>query len=271
MNGFGVLAVSGTLQLEGGGSITGGTLTDAGGGTIESSGGGGGTLNGVAISSGSTYAVSNASQATLEGTIVNNGELFVDATNSTATVNIASSGATLSGTGTVVLSNNANNAITGSSGAELANASDTIEGSGQIDGLAALDNQADGTIDATQSTALQIFSIATLTNEGLVEATNGGTLELTDTTLTQNKGGADGDVEASGSGSSVQLSGATIVGGTLTASAGGVIESVGGNGAQLDGVTISTGTVFTDSNNSSLTLSGTITNDGEILDPALTP
>ena len=67
---------------------------------------------------------------------------------------------TLTGDGTVALSNNVDNGVTETGGgSQLVNASNTIQGSGQIDGLSALDNQAGGTIDADQSKQLQIFSI----------------------------------------------------------------------------------------------------------------
>ncbi len=55
------------------------------------------------------------------------------------------------------------------------------------------------------------------TNEGTVEATNGGLLEVIglDSTLTQNQGGS-GNLVADGAGSIVELFGSTVVGGTLT-------------------------------------------------------
>ncbi|MGO8798633.1 MAG: hypothetical protein ACLQJL_06065 [Roseiarcus sp.] len=247
-----------------GGTIVGGTLTTSGGGMIETVSSA--TLNGVTISGGSTYTASNGSTTTLLGTIVNDGEISVDSTGGVADLDIAASGATLTAGGTVVLSNNANNSITGASGAHLVNVNNTIEGSGEISGLGGLDNQSGATIDADQSAQLLIYEQAsgTLTNEGVYEATGVGTLNLEASTLIQNQGGAVGDVEAVGPEATVDLSGATIVGGALTASGGGVIQNVAGNITTLSGVTISNGTTYTDDNNSALALSGTIVNDGEI-------
>ncbi len=103
MNSFADLVVDGTLTLQGG-TINGGTLTaTAGGGVTDNAFGG--TLNGVTISTGTTYTDSNGTTTTLEGTITNNGEISVDDTGSGTTLSIAASGATLTGNGTVVLSN----------------------------------------------------------------------------------------------------------------------------------------------------------------------
>ena len=71
---------------------------------------------------------------------------------------------------------------------------------------------------------------------------------------------------ATGSGSTVNLNGSTITGGTLTTTSGGVIQNNGP--ATLDGSTnsptISTGSTVTLLNNTTTTLLGTIINNGTI-------
>ena len=65
-----------------------------------------------------------------------------------------------------------------------------------------------------------------MTNNNLFEATGGGILAISGITVTQ---GASGQITAAGAGSKVNLTGgATISGGTLSTSAGGVIQNSSG-------------------------------------------
>ena len=65
-----------------------------------------------------------------------------------------------------------------------------------------------------------------MTNNNLFEATSGATLAISGITVTQ---GASGQIIAVGAGSKVNLIGdATISGGTLSTSAGGVIQNSSG-------------------------------------------
>jgi hypothetical protein len=94
-------------------------------------------------------------------------------------------------------------------------------------------------------------------NTGTLEATNGGTLVLETYTFSN----ASGTIIA-GAHSSVVLNAATIVGGTLTSVSGGVINEEGG--ATLDALTISSGSTVDVLNGQTMTLEGTITNNGTI-------
>jgi hypothetical protein len=123
--------------------------------------------------------------------------------------------------------------VAGQGGGTLDNAS-TIQGAGTIgsgDSTLTLTNQSSGTIDANNSGQQLTINTGsnTVTNLGLMEATNGGTLVI-DSTINN----AGGTISASGSGAVVQLSGSTINGGTLATSQGGVIEFVGA-GNELNG------------------------------------
>src|SRR5260370_766279 len=89
-----------TVQLDGGATITGGTLTTSSGGLIFTSSSG--TLSGLTISSGSAYEVNNGAATTLVGTITNNGTLTL-ASNGQATDLLISGNVTLSGTGVVTM------------------------------------------------------------------------------------------------------------------------------------------------------------------------
>ena len=167
---------------------------------------------------------------------------------------------TLSGTGNVTMSNNSANYITG--GGTFTNA-ETIQGGGAI-GNGNLTFVNNGTVDANQPTALTINANGGTTNTKTMEATAGGTLHLLDYTIT-NTGGT---ILATGAGSVVSLDAVSISGGTLTSSAGGILESVdtwNSNVPTLTGVTISAGSTLDIPNNDGLELgAGTITNKGTI-------
>jgi hypothetical protein len=166
---------------------------------------------------------------------------------------------TLSGGGTLSLDNRAQNRVYSTAGNTLINSSgNTIQGSGQFgiggDSFSFTNN---GTVNANQGTALTINTGTTTTNTGTLEATSGGTLNLTGTYT--NTGGT---IFSTGTNSVVNLGGATVDGGTLTTSSGGTINN---NGiATLNGVTISTGSTLTLLDNTVTTVQGTITSQGTI-------
>jgi len=242
-----------------GSTITGGTITTASGGTVQNSGTA--TLDGVTISSGSTFTALNASSTTLVGTITNNGTIAQNSTGSFTDLHISGT-VELAGGGTLAMSGSPNNRIFGTGSDTLINdVNHTIQGAGQLgidnSGFAFTLNNA-GTINANLSgNTLMVAPSNTVTNTGLMEATNGGVLALIGTF--NNTGAA---IQATGAGSVVELNGSTITGGTLTTSGGGAIQNSGT--ATLDGVSISSGSTFTALNASSTTLVGTITNNGTI-------
>jgi len=246
-----------TVNLQSGVTITGGTLTTSSGGLIETPGGTGATLSG--LTNLGTYTVVDSSTTTLAGTITNSGTMNVSSGGHTTEVRI-SGNVTLTGAGTLTLSNNPNNFILGAStGTEVLTNQQTIQGAGNIgDAFMTVTNQ--GTIDANVSNALIIQpGSGGVTNSATLEATGGATLVL------YGGGGAfsnnGGTIETTGTNSVVALeNGVTIAGGTLTTASGGVIETPGGTGATLSGLT-NLGT-YTVVDSSETTLAGTITNSG---------
>ena len=244
-------------------SITGGTLTSSSGGVIESINVWSSslpTLTGVTISSGSTLDIpNNDGLAFGAGTITNNGTINLQSTGNNTELVIAGS-TTLSGTGTVTMSNGADNIITG--GGTFTNG-ETIQGGGDI-GNGDLTLVNNGTIDANQATALTINPNGGTTNTNTMEATAGGTLHLLDYTINNN----GGTILATGTGSVVTLDAVSISGGTLTSSSGGIFESVdtwSGSLPTLTGLTISSGSTLDIPNNDGLAFgAGTITNNGTI-------
>ncbi len=244
---------SSTVQLESGVSISGGTLTTSGSGTVQANCCfNDGALDGVTING--NFQVNESNIEYLTGTIAG-GSSILD-------INGA---VTLKGTGTLNMSNDANNAIMGygqsSPGASLTNQI-TIQGAGNIGGNGipsgnSFINQA--AVNANQTTPLLIaVGGGTVTNTGTLEATNGAKLSLNGSgTITNTEGTIHAD-----SGSIVSLeSGVTISGGTLTTSGSGTIQAnCCFNDGVLDGVT-NNGT-FQLNNGNIEYLSGTITNNG---------
>ena len=246
------------------GSITGGTLTTSGGGVIESSGTA--TLNGVTISKGSTFTVNNGSTTLIGGTATtNDGLIQVNGGNGGNGFLSLANSTTLTGGGTVTLSTNPTNGGAAfiqqnAGGVKLTNSNNTIQGTGVIgNGGLAVDNATKGTIDANVSGGvLTVNNGGGLTNTGLLEATNGGTLAFGGVSVTN----TGGNLTASGTGSVVSLFNTSVTGGTLNTSGGGVIES--GGTTTLNGVTLSSGSTYTASNNATTAVSGTLTNNGTI-------
>ncbi len=159
------------LSFSGAGDSFLGTL--AGTGTVAFTGGTdaltGTTLKGTSVQFG-------AATITLSGAISNASAIAV----TSPSVIVAAAGATLSGTGSINLSNLATNEITGAAAtATLTNVSNKITGAGLLGGgKMTLINQAGGTIYGNQATALTIDTgTATIANAGIIENTGtGGTI-----------------------------------------------------------------------------------------------
>jgi len=254
---------SSILQLYGA-TVAGGTLTSSSGGLLRTAPGQLGRLDGVTLNG--TYVAGDGSGNTttqLVGTITNSGTL---ALNSSVNGNLATdlvlyqSDVTLAGSGVLTMANAANNRISGFNGNErLTNsATHTISGSGNI-GVTAMSLTNQGLIAATQTTPLIIQpNSGGVTNTGTLRA-SGGTLDLRG--MFYNAGGT---LDAR-NGSILQLTNATVAGGTLTTSTNGFMRTTPGNVGRLDGVTLNGTYVAGDgSGNTTTQLVGTITNSGTL-------
>ena len=242
-------------------TINGGTLNTSGGGVLGTAPGFTSTLNGVTISSGSTFTNGNNADLFVSGAITNNGTIQVNAGANNSILGLTA-GTTLSGGGTVNLSQSGGGAAVIQQqvgGLTLNNTNNTIQGAGNIGnggGLAIING---GTINANASTqTLFLDTSGGITNNNLLEATGGGTLNILATTV------ANTGANISAIGSAVLLTNATINGGTLNTSGGGVLGTASGFTSTLNGVTISSGSTFTNGNNADLFVSGAITNNGTI-------
>jgi fibronectin-binding autotransporter adhesin len=245
-----ITANGGTVQLDGM-TVSGGTLNVLGGGTMETIGSAGldGTpAGGLILSNGSTYTAGAGTRTDVNGNIILG--------TSGAGSNLALAGdlrlfgnTTLSGPGTLtmaagsVISTSCNNCNT-----LINSAGTTIQGAGTIgaSGLAAsgpqviLNNQ--GVVNANSSgNTLAIAGGINVTNTNLLEATNGGTLDLQN-----NVTNSGGNITANGG--TVNLDGMTVSGGTLNVLGGGTMQTIGSaglDGTPTGGLTLSNGSTYT--------------------------
>ncbi|HEX8680387.1 MAG TPA: hypothetical protein VF683_10530, partial [Chthoniobacterales bacterium] len=253
------------VQLQGGATISGGTLTTSNGGVFR-------TVSGHTVfldnlSNTGTYLGSDNTNTVLSGAINNTGDIRVITSGNFANLRIDGS-ATLSGTGTVTLDRNAAATSTSNSriagGGTLNNAS-TIQGEGNVGANeTTLNNLAGGIMQANVTGRVLLLdpSAAGLANQGLLRATNGSALQLSGSGGGAFTNTGSGSIQAQGMGSQVQLhTSAQVNGGTLSTSDGGVIRTLNGHTVFLDGVT-NAGT-FIGSDNTNTVISGTLTNNGD--------
>ncbi|MDB4473730.1 PEP-CTERM sorting domain-containing protein [Opitutaceae bacterium] len=246
----------GSVELSGI-TIKDGTLKTTGTGTIKATGT---TVlsDGVTIDTGSNVYVNNAVTLQVADTLTIDGTLLLNSAGNTTNLIVTSATTTFDGTGKVSLSNNTNNKIYGSPSTNTLVNKVTIEGAGQIgSNSATINNQ--GTVSALYSNALKLDPGAGgFTNTGTLNAATGGLLQLGNGTFT-NTGGTI----SAATGSEIELlSGAKIIGGTLSSTGTGFIES--NTSATLDGVSLPSGTDYRIPNAANTTLLNTISNAGTI-------
>jgi len=211
---------------------------------------------------GDSVTLLNNTTLTVGGNISNNGTITINSGGSATVLDIGAS-LMLSGNGSVVLGTGGPNFITGAGGAVLTNAS-TISGgntgnSDNVgDGALILDNT--GTINANVSGAgLVLQPGGASTNNGTLEASNGGVLYLDGSSWTQ----TGGTITAQTGSTVVLYSNVSITGGTLNTVGTGVVEEAGG-GYNVFLSNLTNAGTYNILNGSTTTISGTITNNGTI-------
>lgn len=243
--------------------IRNGTLSTTGTGRIEVTG------RNVAVRTVTNEGllnVNNGQQLTLAGSITNNGTVRLDAATSNTELfitGLASDDFGIDGNGVLELTH-ATRSVIRSVGPGLINGTEhTIRGTGLVQGVKRLANW--GLVDADVSASpLKITSVnaGTIANTGVMRARNGATLDISgaDAYSPVQVNNAGGVIQAQ-NGSLVQLSYATLTGGTLTTAGSGVIRlptsvtTIGG----LENL----GTL--DIRGSTTLLGGTLTNQGSML------
>jgi hypothetical protein len=238
-------AAGGTVELVAGATVSGGTLNSSSGGVIEATGSSTDTL--ANVTNNATFNIVGNSSLNVTGNLVDNGLITVNSNGSaTSTLDFASG--TLSGTGTITLNSGSTGAVV--AGTLIQSSGHTINGFGEI--TAALTNN--GTVNANVSGQTIVLTTGPMTNNSVMEATGGGSLNISSVTITQ---GAGGQIKASGG--TVNLTGgATVTGGTLS---GGTVNNSSGTNT-IGGLTnTSTLNVV---GNTDLNISSTIVNNGVI-------
>ena len=257
-----------SVQFVNGAVIQGGTLVTANGGALGAAGSQTITLDGSthgALTNLGTYTGADNSSTILLGSVINSGVIQINAVGNNTFLRIDGA-VNLSGAGTVVLSTTGggtafiNQLIANSA---LTNVGNVIQGTGQIgnNGLTVI-NQ--GTIDANLTGLGLVLNPNTVTNVGLMEASGGGALVLSNSSI-NNSGGS---IVVDGAASSVQfVNNAIIQSGTIGTANGGVLGVASGNSITLDGSTfgpLTNSGTYSGSNNSTTVLAGTIVNNGAI-------
>ncbi len=277
-NSGGTILASGGNVLLVNSTIVGGTLTSTGTSNLSTTSGGA-SLSGVTLSAGSQFNIPNNQTVTVTNGLANNGTIVVDYNPNGIPANLTFSGSqTLSGTGSVVMNSPYAQLNTSDSGLLTQAAGHTISGAGTIN--AALNNQ--GLVNANANgQTLTLAGSNPASNTSIMEATGGGNFAVA--AVLSNSGGtllaAGGNVQITSGGSvnnagggtiqaasggNVQISGgATIVGGMLTST--GTSSSFSSNGGStLSGVTFATGSQFNILNNTTVTITNGLSNNGTI-------
>jgi hypothetical protein len=274
---------SGTLRAGTGSTLTitqgtidnaGGTIEAASGGTVSLSGGvlrvTGGTLTGPGtidlrgfaeledVTNLGTIVVGNGQSGEVLGTIVNDGTMALTSSGSSTRLSLQAD-TVFGGTGTLTMTDNIQNLVTGTTAATLTNTvGHTIRGSGQLGGNAiGLDNEGLVEADGAAGLTLNLRNAIDTTrrNAGTLRAGTGSTLSITQAVIDN----GSGVIEAA-SGGAVNITGNTtlIDGGVLTGP--GAVSL--GAGAELADVT--TDAAITIANAQFGEISGTIANGGTI-------
>ncbi len=260
---------TGALLLNGG-SLSGFTVTAGGG--VENQILGTSTLSNITFSAGTNFLGNYSSDTFLNGTITNNGSMTINGgAGNNSTLALASDTHLLGNTLTL------NTGVTGGGNTFLQGTASTLTNDATIQGEAIvgqiglnLINHADGTINAnstggTNVTTLELVNMSgPLVNQGLMEASNVGVLQLTNLTVNNNGGNITANA-----GASVLINANTVIqGGTLSNNGGAFFGTGSGSAATLDGTTHGAITIngqYTSDFHTTTFLGGTVNNQGNIL------
>jgi hypothetical protein len=183
------------VQLFNGTTIQGGTLTTANGGVLGVPGGQTITLDGTAqgpLTNAGTFTVADNADLFATGVLNNTGTLLLNSTGNLSRLRL-NSNLQLMGAGTVTLANSAHNGNAiiraEASGVTLTNFDNTVQGEGQIGNGTGLVLTNQGTINSNVANqSISINASGAVSNAGLLEASSGSTLQLSNAAL-NNAGG----------------------------------------------------------------------------------
>jgi fibronectin-binding autotransporter adhesin len=233
------------------------------------------SIDSLQIGHGNTLTYATGNQLGVYGAqMINNGSILINGGNGGNSYMFINNSMTLSGTGTLTLSQTTTGGgstyFYADNGAATLTNQSTIQGEGFFgDGTAlGINNTSSGIIDAnstggTLSNTLFFNMSGAITNAGLMEATNSGILQMNGLTI-NNQGG---NITANGSAASVQIESTTIQGGTLNTLNGGTLENIGTSvldGSTHGSLTISSASTYTGAPGSDTQVLGTLNNKSNI-------
>ncbi len=199
-----------------------------------------------------SMTIGDGAMLPLSGEIHNSGVIELNSTGDETDLQLIEHGITLEGSGQVLLSDNAENVITGTSAdVTLTNVDNTISGAGQI-GAGQMTLVNEGTIDATGNNPLVIDTgLNAIKNLGTLEATGSGGLEIHSDVLNSGQIWANGgNVKADGA---VTGPGSAVISGAATLEFAGLVAE------DVQFAQAATGTLRLDS---SANFTGTVSNFG---------
>ena len=217
-----------------------------------------GRLDTLAVSTGETLTIGSSAASTLSVA----GTLSLNSTAYSSALVIGGPTVTLNGAGTILLGNadDSNIIVAGTAGDQFVNVNDKIVGAGQIGAGSALafTNDTGGLVDASASNQL-IINTGSLTsvNAGIFEATKGSGGLVLQTAIND---GTTGKIEASGG--NVLLNGATILGGTLSSTAGSSVQVETSSGLDGTAHAVTNAGSFVVNTGETLSVLGTLNNTG---------
>jgi fibronectin-binding autotransporter adhesin len=254
-----VSAAGGTVTLTGSATISGGTLSSSSGSAIVNVNG---TNTLASVTNNASIDVNVNTNMDVTGDLTDNGSFLIDTQNAGGTTILNFSGGTVSGTGTFTL--NGGGGAAQINGTLTQDAGHSIVGVGEIN--AALTNS--GTVNANINGQTLLLENSNMTNNSLFEATSGGILTANGITITQ-VGSAQILADHN---SLVNLTNATITGGTINSAANTAISPAPSNAGlvQVLGTTTTFSGVTSNAQinipvNNVLEITNNLTNNGTIL------
>jgi|GEM_PF-1951633 len=256
----------GTIVAHAGGNLSfntgyvfGTAPTIESGATGSVTGGGGGCEDGL-NNAGVLTIFNNVQGTRFGGALVNTGTIALESVGNNTDLTLVKD-MVLSGGGEVTLApagGGANRIYAAGGAFRLTNADNLIRGVGSL-GINALHLSNAGVIDADgPGQRLTVDTIgADSVNSGVIRASGGGVLRIDPDTITQ-----AGGLIAAMDGSTVELNGCTIVGGSLGSEEAGEVRIISGSSRLVD--VASTATVEVPNNVQGLRLQGSFTNEGVV-------
>jgi hypothetical protein len=224
-----ILAADGCAVTLQGSTIDGGMFTTTGSGVIETGEIGEGvdvsSIAGSVVNAG-VFDVGTVTELDAQGTLDNLATVNILGGSGGAGLIVSGAGLSLTGAGEVTLNGSSSAVIQGATVADvLTNVNNTINGGGQLgNGAMTLINEAGGVIDGSAGkyqTPMTIDTGSTMINDGLIESTGTAGVEIVSSAVN----GSGGGVILATSQAYVSLLYATIVGGSLTTTGTGVIQT----------------------------------------------